>query len=361
MPIETSRKSHSESQHERRQTPVVIHQRDERRPEPEAVASSISIKDRLDENSWNQQNVFEELSAFRTVTPLVDLLLSSISLRSCVSHWTNELLLEVILTKFEEMPGTQNVTSLETQEYAISLAKSLVLQRKYFQASLMLKGMCTEPDFLSLRRDHKIKLLKLRLLVDVGEDFEEPRLVANIEGWCKALLAKETGEEKKSSLGCHCPGNLISAYLFRLYGIRCRNLDPFAVSTIATMLKKQLSLEKPPSSAVCAAQQYIRSCLRSHHYDIAEKVLNTLRGALLTIDKKDGPEADLNAHLHELLQSCYRNSKGHSTALEIVDVYCKYPIDFAWLEAFKTYIKDEPHACPDEVRRTRDMDTDYWQ
>ena len=360
-PTEIPQNSSLEKQQERRQTPVVIYQSDERQSQPEPVVNSISIKDRLHENSWNQQNLFEELNAFQTVTPLVQLLPDVISLRSPNTHWTNELLLEVILTKSEETPGAQNLTSLETQGHAISLAKSLVSQHKFWQASLILKGMCTGPDFVNLRSDHKIKLLKLRLLVHVGERFEEPRLIANIEANCKMLLAQETCMEEKPSLECHCPGNLISAYLFRIQGIKCRDLDPLAVSTIAMGLKKQLSLEKPPLSAAWAAQQYVRFCLRNCNYDIAEKFLNAVRRALLAIGRKDGPEADLNAHLDEMLQPWRRNSKRYSTAPEIVDVYYKFRVDYTWLEAFETYVKDEPHACPEEVRRTRDMDTEYWR
>ena len=319
----------------------------------------MSLKDQLDEISWKNQNVFEELNAFRTVTPLVDLLPTSASLRNSASHWTNEILLETILSKSDELPDAQRLTSVEAQEHAISLAKSLVIQRKYWQASLILKGMCTGPDFLNLRSDHKIKLLKLHLLVDVGEDFEKPRRVANIEGSCKVLLAKETSEEEKPSLGCPCPGNLIGAYLFRLHGVKGRDVDPFAESTIAATLKKQMSLAKPSLSAVWATQQYVRLCLRNGEFGAAEKVLNLVQKALVAIGRKDGPEADLNTHLYETLQSSH--SRGNSTPPELFEVYDKHPVDFTWLKSLRLYVEDEPHTCPDEIRRTRNMDSEYWR
>ena len=353
--IEKSFDTDLKSQHDQRSTPVVIHQQIESQGEPEPLVNPLSIKERLDEHSWNHQHIFEELSATRTIDPLVDLL------RNSKSHRTNELLLEIILTKTEELPEAQDAASLETQEHAISLAKSLVLQRKYWPASLILKGMCTEPDVLSLRSDYKIKLLKLRLLVDVGENLEEPRLVANIEGRCKALLALEmSDEEERSSLRCQCPSNLVLAYLFRLYGIKCLNLDPSTISTTVTTLKEQLSLEKPPLSAMWAAHQYIRSCLRNGQFSTARRVLDLTRRALIAIGRKDSPEADLNRNLTEVLQSRCANRQGRFTTPEIVDVYYKYPVDFTWLEAFEHYIQDEPHACPDEIRRTRDMDTEFW-
>lgn len=347
-------------QRDRCLTPVVVHHQVEDLGEPQMVTSPTSIQERLDEHSWTHQHIFEELSETQTTGPLEDLL------RNSKSHRANELLLEIILTKTEELTDAQSATSLETQEHAISLAKSLVLQRKYWLASWILKGMCAGPNVMSLRNDYQIRLLKLRLLVDIGDDLEEPRLMANIEGSCKALLALETsedeedGKEGRGSFRCHCPSNLISAYLSRLYGIKSRDLDPFTVSTTLTSLRQQLSLKKPSLSAVRAAQQLIQIFFRNGQLSTAKRLLDSIQQVLVDIGLKDSRESDLNERLEKLLQSCHPNQHEHFTAPEIVDVYYKYPIDCIWLKAFDLYVRDEPHECPDEIRRPRIQIESPW-
>ena len=354
-------KSDSKSPREQRRDHIIVHQRKGKQPvrEPEIMSSSLSIKDRLAEICWNQQNIAEELREHRTILPLIQLLPGPIASGDSVASCAAQLLLEIILTKCDESSDEQDVKSAESQQYALSFVQSLVSQRKYGEAALVLDGILRGPHFAHLSDDHKIKLFKLRLRNDIGDHFEEPRLMSRVETSCTALFEKETNSRGNPSNRCLCSSNLIPAFLLRVYGINLREVKAFDVSTLATTLRQQLSDKQPPMSAIWAAQQHIRYCLRSHNYAMAERLLKLVRKALVQRQRKNSLEADLTDYLYEQLQS-FIHHRGRARKPDIVEIYYRHAVDDIWLDLFKAYVQDAPHRCPDEVRPTRDMDPEYW-
>ena len=342
----------------RNQTPVQLHQRTSRFPKGYALNTGegqenlVSIEQRLDGHSGEHTALFDELSCM----PISDHCDLADHLVSRGYHASNDMVLETLLAKLE---GTNEAGSENFNKYlgySVVWLRNMIHQRKFLAARKILQGICANDNFESFPPCHRLQIQKLALLVDVHEKIDEPRHLGNIEAKCIALLVESDVTEYKPDH--YWPKNLILAFLFRLHGRHDRELQQDTVDKMSEICRTQFQMERPSTSLVWTAQQYVRWCLWRRELKNADYILK----CLAKIVGKSMREHTQNA----VLKSCYKkvchSKDGITVAAQATDIYDEdNKVDEEWLKYFQDYLWDEPYAYMEapRMRSSKEHDTRY--
>ncbi|MCJ1377707.1 hypothetical protein MMC17_000803 [Xylographa soralifera] len=319
----------------------------------------ISLKERIDMHAYTQNALYEELSLMSSV----DLCKLSLGYDTRQHHWGNDMILENILIKSEESLQTDvgpSRSNIDTSRYKIAHVKSMISQRRFHTAKMVLDGLQVQRDCLTTTPQLQLQLLKLALLVDIDDNILAPRSLDLIEAKCLSLIARQDATVCKNDR--YWPTNLVLAYLFRLHGICERPLQVSTVKKMQTVLEDQFaSGEKPSQSLIWAAHQYIRWCLRDMKHEEAGRTLENVARVVKIIT--GSPEALLTDALSWIREECRCNHGKPQTPPELVDIYERTAVDVQWEKAFRGYLWNEP--CPtmsnNYPARRKDHDKDYWR
>ncbi|MCJ1405913.1 hypothetical protein MMC11_009147 [Xylographa trunciseda] len=321
----------------------------------------ISLKDRLEMHAYTQKVLYEELSLMSSA----DLCELSVGYDSQKHLWGNELILENILVKSEGSLQTEfgpSESNADTSCYKIAYVKAMIAQRRFFTARMVLENLQVRSGSQTTTTHLQLQLLKLALLVDIDEDIQAPRSLDRIEDKCLSLITEQDIAVFKFDR--YWPGNLVLAYLFRLYGIHERPIQFSTAKKMQKVLEDQFtSGEKPSRSLIWAAHQYVRWCLRNLKYEEAGRTLDNTARVVKIVTGPGSPEAVMTEALLLIQHRCRYNHDQNSTPPELVDVYSRTTADVQWEKAFRGYLWNEP--CPymdySYPTRRKDYDKDYWR
>lgn len=311
----------------------------------------MSIEQRLDEHSFRQTGLFDELG----LMSLSDLCNLADRLISRGLHPSNDLVLEALLTK---LPGADIADAGRPESffrYTESWLRTMVFQRKFLAARKILEGLRADNNFESFPPIHRLQIHKLALLVDVHENIHQPQNIESVEARCIALLAAQ------NTIGFmpdrYWPNNLILAYLFRLYGLFNRELQQDTIDRMDEVVRIQLLTKEPSISSVWAAQQYARWCLRRIELEKADNTLKSLKGVV----GKNSAEDTQNAMLETVCKKMRPRKNQEPGAPQIVDIYERSKVDEQWQKCFQEYLWDEPYSYIEDprMRSRKEQDAGY--
>lgn len=336
---------------------MILHQRTSRFPKGRDASAEnsqqdpTSIEQRLDEHSFAQTNLFNDLG----LMPLPDLCNLADRLINRGLHASNDMVLEALLIKLEGT-GRADADSLDKKlRYTVSWMRTMVFQRKFLAARKILEGIRADNSFNSFPPIHSLQIHKLALLVDVYEDIHQPQNIENIEARCIALLAAQNAIG--FSPDRYWPNNLILAYLFRLYGLFKRELQRDTIDRMDEVIRIQFRTREPSISSVWAVQQYARWCLGRTELKNADSTLKSLKGVI----SKNSAEDTQNALLETVYKTMRPGKNQEPVAPQIVDIYERNKVDEQWQDCFEKYLWDEPYAYFEDprMRSRKEQDAGY--